>query len=191
MANVRAISSAGAAKTAHSKISPKDKSSSLATPTDIDASDVVKIADAVNRVVADTFILYMKTKNFHWHMNGKHFRDYHLMLDEQAAAVYATIDPLAERVRKLGAPTVHSFAEIIKLSSLKEDEAAYRTPAQMFDALIADNKAAIKSMRQAHSVCDEAEDIATASLLEQYVDEAERRLWFLFETNQDREDSAT
>lgn len=191
MAAVRALAKSGSGRTSLSKVSPKDKSSSLATPTDIDSSDVVKVADAINRVLADTFVLHLKTKNFHWHVSGKHFRDYHLMLDDQAAAIAATIDPLAERVRKLGAPTIHSYGEVLKLSSLEESEAPYLSPAAMFDALIADNKQVIKTMRQAHSVCDEAEDIATASLLEEYVDAAERRLWFLFETNQDREDSAT
>lgn len=167
------------------------KPAALATPTDLDAAKVDKVASAVNQVLADTFVLYLKTKNFHWHISGKHFRDYHLLLDEQAAALYATIDPLAERVRKLGRQTVHSHAEILKLTSLKENEEAYVSPEGMFAELIADNKSAIVSMRAAHAAADAAEDIATASLLEEYVDEAEKRLWFLFETNQNRQDSAT
>jgi len=172
-------------------LSKKVSKGALATPTDLDAAKVEKLVAAINTVLADTFVLYLKTKNFHWHVSGKHFRDYHLLLDEQAATIEATIDPLAERVRKLGAQTIHSYAEILKLATLKESEERNLSPAAMFAELIADNKAAIKSMREAHAAADAAEDIATASLLEEYVDEAEKRLWFLFETNQDREDSAT
>ncbi|MEP9353282.1 DNA starvation/stationary phase protection protein [Xanthobacter sp. KR7-65] len=167
------------------------KTSALATPTDLESAKAQKVADAINKVLADSFVLYLKTKNFHWHVSGKHFRDYHLLLDEQAASIYATIDPLAERVRKIGKKTVHSFGEILRLSALKENEEAFVSPEAMFDELIADNKAAIKTMRDAHEVADEADDIATASLLEEYVDEAEKRLWFLFETNQNRQDSAS
>ncbi|MFG1349691.1 Dps family protein [Xanthobacter autotrophicus] len=185
MSNVRSLSKKSG------KTSTVEKSAALATPTDLESSKAKKVADAINRVLADTFVLYLKTKNFHWHVSGKHFRDYHLLLDEQAAAIEATIDPLAERVRKIGCRTVHSYAEILKLSALKENEEAYVAPEAMFAELIADNKAAIKTMREAHGICDEAEDIATASLLEEYVDEAEKRLWFLFETNQNRQDSAT
>lgn len=172
-------------------VSKKVSKTALATPTDIGAADVQKVVEAVNKVLADTFVLYMKTKNFHWHISGKHFRDYHLMLDEQATAIEATIDPLAERVRKLGGATIHSYGEVLKLTGLSESNGSNLSPAAMFDELIADNKATIKTMRAAHKVADEAEDIATASLLENYVDEAEKRLWFLFETNQDRENSAT
>ena len=182
MAVVRALSKKPAKSAA-----PK----ALATPTALDPGKVDKVAEAVNRVLADTFVLYLKTKNFHWHISGKHFRDYHLLLDEQAAAIEATIDPLAERVRKLGRQTVHSYAEILTLTALKESEEGFLAPQAMFEALIADNKAVIKTMRTAHAAADEAEDIATASLLEEYVDEAEKRLWFLFETNQNRQDSAT
>lgn len=167
------------------------KTPALATPTDLDSAKAQKVADAINRVLADSFVLYLKTKNFHWHVSGKHFRDYHLLLDEQADSIQATIDPLAERVRKIGCRTVHSFGEILKLTGLKENDEPYVSPEAMFAELIADNKSAIKTMREAHEICDEAEDIATASLLEEYVDEAEKRLWFLFETNQNRQDSAT
>ncbi|QRG05265.1 DNA starvation/stationary phase protection protein [Xanthobacter dioxanivorans] len=185
MSNVRSLSK----KTA--KPSAVAATAALATPTDLDHLKAQKVADALNRVLADTFVLYLKTKNFHWHVSGKHFRDYHLLLDEQASAIEETIDPLAERVRKIGCQTVHSYGEILKLTGLKENNAAYVAPEAMFTELIADNKAAIKSMRAAHEVADDAEDIATASLLEEYVDEAEKRLWFLFETNQNRQDSAT
>jgi starvation-inducible DNA-binding protein len=167
----------------------KSKSSALATSTDLPDSAVAAIAKAINPVVADTFVLYLKTKNFHWHMSGKHFRDYHLMLDEQAEAIFASTDPLAERLRKLGAPTVHSFAEILKLTSLDESNDEFLTPKDMFDELIADHKTVVQSMRKAHEVCDKNNDVATASLLENYIDEAERRLWFLFETNQIRGDN--
>lgn len=162
----------------------------LATPTDLAPADVAKVAQALNKVLADAFVLHLKTKNFHWHVSGKHFRDYHLMLDEQAESIAATFDPLAERVRKLGAPTIHSYGEILKLTALKENEAGFTTPQAMFEELMADNKAVIKTIRAAHAVCDAADDIATAGLLEQYVDEAEKRLWFLFETNQNRDSSA-
>ncbi len=172
-------------------LSKKVSKNALSTPTDLDPAQVQKVVDAVNKVLADTFVLYMKTKNFHWHITGKHFRDYHLMLDDQAASVEAAIDPLAERVRKLGGATIHSYSEVLKLTGLSESNGSNLSPAAMFDELIADNKATIKTMREAHKVCDEAEDIATASLLENYVDEAEKRLWFLFETNQDRESPAT
>ena len=152
---------------------------------------VAKVAEAINRILADTFVLYLKTKNFHWHMSGKHFRDYHLLLDEHAEDIEATIDPLAERVRKLGAPTLHSFKEVLSLATLKESESEFLAPAEMFDRLIADNKAVAQSMREAHEICDEAGDVATASLLEEYIDHTERRLWFLFETNQLRDDDAS
>jgi starvation-inducible DNA-binding protein len=167
----------------------KSRAAPLATSTDLPDSAVNAIAKAINPIVADTFVLYLKTKNFHWHMSGKHFRDYHLMLDEQAAEIYASIDPLAERVRKLGAPTVHSFAEILKIATLDESEGEFLTPQEMFEQLIADNKSVVQSMRKAHEVCDDKKDVATASLLENYIDEAEKRLWFLFETNQIRGDS--
>lgn len=159
----------------------------LATTTDLGDNAVQQIAGAINGIVADSIVLYYKTKNFHWHMNGKHFRDYHLMLDEQATTIEASIDPLAERVRKLGAPTLHGLGEALKRTSLTESEEDYLTPKQMFDQLIADNQTVIRNMRQAHEVCDDNKDVATASLLETFIDDAERRLWFLFETNQIRE----
>jgi starvation-inducible DNA-binding protein len=167
----------------------KSAPSALATSTDLSDDAVAAIAEAINPIVADTFVLYLKTKNFHWHMSGKHFRDYHLMLDEQGESIFASTDPLAERVRKLGAQTVHSLGEILKLTSLEESNDAFLTPEEMFDELIADHKTVVQSMRKAHEVCDKNNDVATASLLENYIDEAERRLWFLFETNQIRGDN--
>ncbi len=167
----------------------KSKAAPLATSTDLPDSAVNAIAKVINPLIADTFVLYLKTKNFHWHMSGKHFRDYHLLLDEQGEAIFDTVDPLAERVRKLGALTVHSFAEILKLATLRESEGEFLTPQEMFEELIADNKSMVESMRKAHDVCDDKKDVATASLLENYIDEAEKRLWFLFETNQIRGDN--
>ena len=170
-------------------LAEKHRRSPLATPTTLGANATTDISGALTALLADVFALYLKTKNFHWHMSGKHFRDYHLLLDEQADGIYASIDPLAERVRKLGAPTVHSFAEILKLATLDESEDEFLTPQEMFEELIADNKAVVQSMRKAHDVCDDKNDVATASLLENYIDEAEKRLWFLFETNQIRGDN--
>ncbi|MGQ3671489.1 Dps family protein [Xanthobacter sp. TB0136] len=172
-------------------LSKKSGGGALATPTDLEPAQVAKVAAALNQVLADAFVLYLKTKNFHWHVSGKHFRDYHLLLDEQAGTIFATFDDLAERVRKLGAPTIHSFAEVLKLTTLKENNDGFITPEAMFEELIADNKAIIKTIRNAHAICDEADDIASAGLLEGYIDEAEKRLWFLFETNQNRTDSAS
>jgi starvation-inducible DNA-binding protein len=175
------------------KSSPAQKSATpaLATATDLPNDAVAAVAAAINPIIADSFVLYLKTKNFHWHMSGKHFRDYHLMLDEHADSIFATIDPLAERVRKLGATTVHSLGEILTLKTLTESDEGFLTPQEMFEQLMADNKAVIQTMREAHEVCDDAKDVATASLLEEYIDESERRLWFLFETNQMRGDNAS
>lgn len=172
-----------------SKKSPK--AAALATPTDLEPAKVAKVAEALNKVLADAFVLYLKTKNFHWHVTGKHFRDYHLLLDEQAVTVEPMFDPLAERVRKLGAPTIHAYSEILKLTTLKENTDGFVSPEAMFNELIADNKALIKTIRAAHEICDGADDFASIGLLEQYIDEAEKRLWFLFETNQNRDDSAS
>ena len=159
------------------------KPETLRTPTDLPKAKVSKICDAVNGLVADAFILYMKTKNFHWHVSGPHFRDYHVLLDEQAEQIFASIDPLAERVRKLGQNTVKSFAEIARSSSLKENEAKFVSPFEMLLELMEDNKNCAAAMREAHGLCEDSKDIATASLLEVYVDEAERRAWFLFEAS--------
>lgn len=153
----------------------------LRTPTDLKPDDTRKIAVALNKVIADTFTLYMKTKNFHWHMSGPHFRDYHLLLDDQADAIYASIDPLAERVRKLGERTLTSIGAIAKETRLKDNDADYVDPREMLLELMEDNKTCAKSMRDAHSLCDDAEDSGTAGLLETFIDETERRTWFLFE----------
>jgi starvation-inducible DNA-binding protein len=156
----------------------------LRTPTDISANGAKAIAEAINKIVADTFALYVKTKNFHWHMSGPHFRDYHLLLDDQGEQIFATIDPLAERVRKIGQRTVTSVGDIAKQMRIKDDDREYVDPREMLEELMNDNKACAKAMREAHELCDEAKDVATASLLENFIDETERRVWFLFEATQ-------
>jgi starvation-inducible DNA-binding protein len=155
----------------------------LATPTDISGAGVKAIAAAMNGLCADAFALYVKTKNFHWHMSGPHFRDYHLLLDEHGDQIYAMIDPMAERVRKLGETTLRSIGHIGKLQSIKDNDEAFVSPGAMLKELEHDNHAMAAALRKAHELCDNNKDIATASLLEVWVDETERRAWFLFETN--------
>jgi len=163
--------------------------SNLRTPTDLDPKQVKAVAEAINGIVADTFALYVKTKNFHWHMSGPHFRDYHLLLDEHGEQIYASIDPLAERVRKLGQPTLTSIGSIARRSRIKDNDREYVDPDEMLGELIDDNKACIKAMREAHEICDDADDVATASLLENFIDETERRVWFLFEASRSADSS--
>jgi len=155
----------------------------LQTPTDLTEAAARDIAVALNLLLADMFALYLKTKNFHWHISGPHFRDYHLLLDEQANQIYATTDPIAERVRKLGATTLRSIGHIAKLKRVLDNDADYVTPLDMLAELRDDNKDMTARMREAHNVCDEHGDVATASLLEVWIDEAERRVWFLFEAS--------
>ncbi|HEY5238227.1 MAG TPA: DNA starvation/stationary phase protection protein [Rhizomicrobium sp.] len=166
----------------------KDKSRVLATaaldtPTDLSAAAVKKISEALNGLLADTFALYMKTKNFHWHVSGPHFRSYHLLLDEQASEIYDTTDPIAERVRKLGGTTLRSIGDITRHQSIKDNDADFVPPLEMLRDLMNDNKATIAAMRKAHDLCDKHEDVATASLLENFIDAAEKRNWFLFEAS--------
>jgi starvation-inducible DNA-binding protein len=155
----------------------------LATPTDLKAAATRDIAAALNGVLADTFALYIKTKNFHWHMSGPHFRDYHLLLDEQADQLFAMTDPIAERVRKLGGLTIRSIGQIARTQRVPDNDAEYVEPSDMLAELGDDNKALTAGLRQAHNVCDEHRDVATASLIEIWLDETERRIWFLFESN--------
>lgn len=155
----------------------------LQTPTDLEPDDVEKVAKVINGLLADAFSLYMKTKNFHWHVSGPHFRDYHLMLDEHADQIFASTDPLAERVRKIGGKTLRSIGDIMKLRRIQDNDADFVSAADMLGELLADNKAMAAAMRDAHDVCDEAEDVATASLLEDLIDQTERRTWFLFEAS--------
>lgn len=173
------------------RLNKKAEAPPLATPTDLDDAAVDAISTALNGLVADSFVLYLKTKNYHWHMSGKHFRDYHLLLDEHAESIEKGIDPLAERVRKIGGETLHSYEEVLKLTSLKESSEGFLKPEDMFNQLITDNKIVVRNMREAHEVCEKHDDVASASLIENTIDEAERRLWFLFETNQSRDDDAS
>jgi len=153
----------------------------LVTPTDLSASAIKDIAGTLNGILADVFALYLKTKNFHWHMSGSHFRDYHLLLDEQADQVYAMTDPLAERVRKVGGTTLRSIGHIARMQRVADNDADYVEPLDMLAELREDNKTLAARLREAHNVCDEHHDIASASLIENWVDETERRTWFLFE----------
>jgi starvation-inducible DNA-binding protein len=155
---------------------------SLQTPTDLGAEAAKDVAAALNLLLADVFALHLKTKNFHWHVSGPHFRDYHLLLDEQADQLYATADPIAERVRKLGAATLRSIGQISRWQRVKDNDADYVTPRDMLAELREDNQRLVSRMREAHAVCDEHGDVATASLLEVWIDEGERRVWFLYET---------
>ena len=155
----------------------------LETPTDLGSSAVRDIAGALNILLADIFALYVKTKNFHWHMSGSHFRDYHLLLDEQADQIFATTDPIAERVRKIGGTTLHSIGQIGRSKRILDNDADYVTPQDMLAELRDDNKQLRTYMREVHDLCDEHGDVATASLLEVWIDEAERRTWFLYEAS--------
>ena len=155
----------------------------LATPTDLQPNAVRDIAGALNILLADMFGLYLKTKNFHWHVSGPHFRDYHLLLDEHGDQIFATTDPIAERVRKLGGTTMRSIGQITRLQRIKDNDADFVTPLDMLAELREDNKQLTASMRETHDLCDEHGDVATASLLEVWIDEAERRTWFLFEAS--------
>jgi starvation-inducible DNA-binding protein len=153
----------------------------LNTPTDLSSVAVRDIAGALTVLAADVFALYLKTKNFHWHMSGPHFRDYHLMLDEQADQIFAMTDPIAERARKIGGTTLRSISQISRLQRIQDNDADYVTPLDMIAELREDNKQLTSAMREIHSVCDEHKDVASASLLEVWIDETERRTWFLFE----------
>jgi starvation-inducible DNA-binding protein len=154
----------------------------LATPTDIDRQSVKDISGALNALLADVFALYLKTKNFHWHMSGPHFRDYHLLLDEHADQIFAMTDEIAERVRKIGGVTIRSIGHIARLQRIADNDADYVEPADMLSELKEDEKALDLRMRAVHSLCDDAGDVATASLLENWIDQTQRRVWFLFET---------
>jgi starvation-inducible DNA-binding protein len=165
-------------------MSAKDKAHKtprLETPTDLGENAVKDISGAINRLLADAFALYLKTKNFHWHMTGPHFRDYHLLLDEQGEQIFATTDDLAERVRKIGGNTLRSIGDISRHQTIEDNDAEYVTPEDMLAELRQDNQSMARAMREAHGLCDEHGDVATASLLENYIDETERRAWFLYE----------
>jgi starvation-inducible DNA-binding protein len=155
----------------------------LATRTDLSPTATRNIAAAMNGILADAFALYIKTKNFHWHMSGPHFRDYHLMLDEQATQIYAMTDPIAERIRKIGGSTLKSIGNIARVQRVLDNDADYVEPSDMLAELREDSKELTARLRQAHNVCEEHHDVATASLIEVWIDETERRTWFLFEAS--------
>jgi starvation-inducible DNA-binding protein len=157
----------------------------LRTPNNLGAN-AKDIAGALNALLADVFALYLKTKNFHWHVSGPHFRDYHLLLDEQADQIFAISDAIAERVRKIGATTVRSIGHVAKLQRIADNDADYVEPQDMLAELREDNRALVASMQAAHDLCEEAHDVATTSLLEVWIDEAQRRIWFLFEATRNR-----
>ena len=162
---------------------PKLQAPPLRTPTDLKPDETKDVAVALNGILADVFALYLKTKNFHWHMSGPHFRDYHVMLDEQADQIYAMADPVAERIRKLGGNTLRSIGHISRTQTIKDNDAEFVEPSEMLAELCEDNKSVTARLRAAHEVCDDSNDIASASLIENYIDESERRTWFLFEAS--------
>ena len=159
----------------------------LETPTDLKSNAVKEIAGALTILLADMFALYLKTKNFHWHVSGPHFRDYHLLLDEQAEQIFATTDDIAERVRKFGGTTLRSIGHVSRLQRVLDNDADFVTPLDMLAELRDDNKQLAANLRETHGLCDEHGDVASASLIENWIDEAERRTWFLFETSRSGE----
>jgi starvation-inducible DNA-binding protein len=159
------------------------QSAALATPTDLGANATKDISGGLNILAADVLALWMKTKNFHWHVSGPHFRDYHLLLDDQSDQIYAMVDPIAERGRKLGGNALRSIGQVKKLQRVLDNDADYVTPQDMLAELREDNKDLARNMRVLHEVCDEHNDVATASLLENWIDETEQRTWFLFEAS--------
>jgi len=159
----------------------------LVTPTDLSATATKEIAGAMNAILADVFALYIKTKNFHWHLSGPHFRDYHLLFDEQADQIFAMADPIAERVRKVGGTTLRSIGQIARMQRFLDNDAEYVEPSDMLAELREDNKTLTARLREVHNVCEEYRDIATASLIEVWIDETERRTWFLYEAGRHRD----
>ncbi|HEX4023539.1 MAG TPA: DNA starvation/stationary phase protection protein [Steroidobacteraceae bacterium] len=157
------------------------QTAALQTPTDLPAEATRQLSAAMNTILADVFALYLKTKNFHWHMSGPHFRDYHLLLDEHSDQIFAMTDPIAERIRKVGGSTLKSIGHIGRLQRVEDNDADYVDPQDMLAELREDNKQLAARLREVHGMCDEIEDIATASLIEVWIDETERRTWFLFE----------
>ena len=168
-----------ATNAAHKANGPK----ALNTPSALPSNGVSALSETLNAVLADTFTLYLKTKNFHWHVSGRHFRDYHLLFDEQAAQILATTDLIAERVRKIGGTTLRSIGQISKLQRLRDNDERFVAAGEMLHELMEDNKSLVQAMREAHSLATEHRDVATASLLEVWIDEAEKRAWFLFEAS--------
>jgi starvation-inducible DNA-binding protein len=173
------------------KLKPRQKpAAALDTPTDLDDAAVKAVSEALNGLLADSYALYLKTKNFHWHVSGPHFRDYHLLFEEQADDILGTTDDMAERARKIGGTTLRSIGHIARLQTVIEDnDDEFVPPAMMLKELMNDNKKVAEAMRKAHEVCDEHEDIATASLIENWIDQTEKRTWFLFEAARDASNS--
>jgi starvation-inducible DNA-binding protein len=166
-----------------SKLRPQKGAANLDTPTDLSDAAVAELSKALNAILADSFALYVKTKNFHWHVSGPHFRDYHLLLDEQGEQIFATTDVIAERVRKIGGMTLRSIGQISELTAIADNDEEYVAPGDMLRELMEDNKSVIAKMREAHELCEKHEDVATASELEVFIDAAEKRCWFLFEAS--------
>jgi starvation-inducible DNA-binding protein len=156
-------------------------SNPLKTPTDLDAKGVAAIEGELRQLLADVFALYVKTKNFHWHMSGPHFRDYHLLLDEQSEQIFDMTDDIAERARKIGGTTIRSIADIAQHQRIRDNNDEYVAPQQMLTELCEDNQQLTRGLRAAHAICEEYNDAATASLIENWIDQTERRTWFLFE----------
>ena len=161
------------------------KTNVLDTPTDLSHDGVAEISQELRRLLADVFGLYVKTKNFHWHMSGRHFRDYHLLLDEHADQIFAMTDDIAERARKIGGTTLHSIGDIAKYQRLKDNSEEFVAPKDMLSELLDDSQKLTRFLRATHEVCDKHNDVATASLIETWIDQTERRSWFLFETVQE------
>ncbi|MBX9846722.1 MAG: DNA starvation/stationary phase protection protein [Xanthobacteraceae bacterium] len=163
------------------KLKTRKPVAALDTPTDLDSAAVAAVSEALNGLLADSFALYLKTKNFHWHVSGPHFRDYHLLLDDQADYILGATDDMAERVRKIGGTTLRSIGHIAQLQTIEDNDADFVPPGVMLKELMDDNKKITQRMREAHEVADEHEDVATASLIENWIDQTEKRTWFLFE----------
>jgi starvation-inducible DNA-binding protein len=156
----------------------------LATPTDLKPNEVQAVVEAINPIIADSYALYVKTKNYHWHLAGSHFRDYHLLFDEQADAIFGSIDPLAERMRRIGATTIRSISHIGELQTIEDDNDDFVPPENMIQNLIADNRHIAEAQRAAIEICDKNRDTVTGNLLQEILDETEKRIWFLFEVCQ-------
>jgi starvation-inducible DNA-binding protein len=169
-------------------LDPRGKAA-LDTPTDLSTDAVSEISEQLNAILATTFAIYLKTKNFHWHVSGPHFRDYHLLLDEQGEQIFDSTDDIAERVRKIGGTTLRSIGQISKLQGIEDNDESFVSPGDMLRELMSDNKKLIEAMRGCHEVCDKYGDVATASILENFIDQAERRVWFLFEASRKADDS--
>ena len=181
------MSSSAKAKTAHMNQLKERQRTPLSTPTDLTAEATRDVTAALNTILADVFALYLKTKNFHWHMSGSHFRDYHLLLDEHGDQLFAMTDPIAERIRKIGGLTIKSIGHIARLQRVLDNDADYADPPDMIAELAEDNKTLAARLREAHNVCEEHRDVATTSLIEVWIDETERRTWFLSEIKRGRQ----